>query len=121
MIRFIGLALCAVVWIGATAAAADLPGSDYVPEQTLPPPPAEGSALAKAELEELDRLQSQRTAEEFARADQDFRTRNGTIFAAAIGPDFVLSRLPATQKMLTDLQRQEDAAADVAKDYFHRT
>ena len=104
------------------AHAADfLAPSDYAPDRLLPPPPPEGSPLAKAELEELDRIQSQRTPEDFARADHDFRTQNGTIFADAIGPNFVLSRLPATAKMLSDLQRQEDAAADVAKDYFHRT
>jgi acid phosphatase (class A) len=124
MIRFIDLALCAGLFVAcatSSAFAADfLAPSDYVPERLLPPPPPEGSPLAKAELKELDAIQSQRTPAEFARANDDFRTRNGTIFAQAIGPGFILARLPATAKMLSDVQRQEDTANEVAKEYFKR-
>jgi acid phosphatase (class A) len=112
------LALCVVP---ATAAPFLLSPSDYDPKSLLPPPPQEGSQAAIAELAELDRIQSQRSPEEFARADHDFRTRDGSIFAAAIGPTFVLSKLPATARLLQNVQNEEDAAASVAKDYFGRT
>ena len=105
----------------AAAAPVYLSSSDYNPEILLPPPPEEGSAAAKAELAELDRIQQRRSQEAFARADRDFRTRNGTIFAAAIGPGFDLDKLPVTAKLLDDVQKDEDAAASLAKNYFHRT
>ena len=107
--------------VPANAAPVYLSPSDYDPKGLLPPPPVEGSADARAELAELDRIQSQRSKEEFARADQDFHTRNGTIFAAAIGPAFDLGKLPLTAKLLDNVHKDEDAAASVAKDYFRRT
>src|ERR1700761_967526 len=103
------------------AAPVFLSPSDYDPKSLLPAPPPEDSAAAKAELAELDRIQSQRTEEEFARADHDFRTRDGSIFADAIGPAFVLGKLPVTARLLENVQKDEDAAATVAKDYFRRT
>ena len=103
------------------AAPVFLSPSDYDPKSLLPAPPLEDSAAAKAELAELDRIQSQRTEEEFARADHDFRTRDGSIFADAIGPAFVLGKLPVTARLLENVQKDEDAAATVAKDYFRRT
>jgi acid phosphatase (class A) len=111
----------AVSAVPAMAVPVFLSPADIDPKAVLPPPPAEDSKAAKAELAELDRIQSQRTDEEFARADHDFRTRDGSIFADAIGPAFVLSRLPITAHMLKNVQKDEDAAASVAKDYFRRT
>ena len=43
-----------------------------------------------------------------------------SIFADAIGPGFDLASLPATAKMLADVQKDEDTAASAAKDYFKR-
>ena len=82
MRRFIPVWLCvAVLAFGAAPALAApllLSPSDYDPKALLPPPPPEGSAAAKAELAELDRIQSQRTPEDFARADHDFHTRDAS-------------------------------------------
>jgi acid phosphatase (class A) len=105
----------------AQAAPVYLSPSDYDPKILLPAPPAEDSPAAKAELAELDRIQAERSQEAFARADHDFRTRNGSIFAEAIGPAFDLGKLPATAQLLANVQKDEDAAASVAKDYFRRT
>lgn len=117
------LCLVAFAFCAAPVAAepAFLSASDTDPKALLPSPPADDTAAAKAELAELDRIQSQRTPAEFARADHDFRTRDGSIFADAIGPAFVLSKLPVTARMLENVQKDENAAASVAKDYFHRT
>jgi acid phosphatase (class A) len=122
MIRPFILGLCAaLLLIGAADGATLLGPSDYVPERLLPAPPPEGSPAAKAELEELDRIQAARTAEAFARADRDFKTRNASIFAGAIGKGFDLGHLPATAKLMDMVGREEDAAAEIAKDHFRRT
>jgi acid phosphatase (class A) len=125
MRRFIPVWLCVAVLafcvLPAVAAPLLLSPSDYDPKSLLPAPPSEGSEAAKAELAELDHIQSRRSAADFARADQDFRTRDGSIFASAIGPGFVLAKLPVTARLLENVQKEEDAAASVAKDYFRRT
>ena len=121
LISWLGATILALVAVPAQAAPVYLSPSDYDPKSLLPPPPAEGSAAAKAELAELDRIQSQRSKEDFARADRDFRTRDGTIFATAVGPAFDLGKLPLTAKLLDNVHKDEDAAASVAKDYFRRT
>jgi acid phosphatase (class A) len=105
----------------ADAVPAILSFSDYDPKILLPPPPLEESQAAKAELAELDDIQSRRSQEDFARADRDFRTRDGSIFAEAIGPAFVLAKLPKTARMLEQVREEEEAAGSVAKDYFRRT
>lgn len=105
----------------APAAPVFLSPSDYDPKTLLPPPPDEGSSAAKAELAELDRIQAARNDADFTRADSDFHTRDGSIFAGAIGSGFDLAQLPATKTLLQDVQKDEDAAASVAKNYFHRT
>src|ERR1700760_2918427 len=97
MIRPHYLGLCAVLLLAGAAQGATLLGpADYVPEQLLPAPPPEGSPAAKAELAEPDRIRAARTAQDSARADRDFKTRNASIFAAAIGKGFDLAHLPAT-------------------------
>ena len=104
----------------AAAGPTFLSASDYDPRLLLPPPPVEGSEPAKAELAELDRIQAARTPQDFERADRDYRTRNGSIFVAAIGTGFDLAALPATAKLLEDVGNEEDAAASLAKNYFRR-
>ena len=125
MKRILPFWLCMAAFAAYAPAAAAAPvflsASDYDPKALLPPPPPENSAAAKAELAELDHIQALRTKEDFARADRDFHTRDGSIFAGAIGPAFVLANLPATAHMLEDVKKDEDAAASAAKDYFRRT
>jgi acid phosphatase (class A) len=125
MRRFIPVWLCVAVLAFAAAPALAAPlllsPSDYNPKALLPPPPPEGSEAAKAELAELDRIQSQRTAEDFARADHDFHARDASLFAAVIGPAFDLTKLPVTARLLESVHTEENTAATVAKDYFRRT
>jgi len=119
--KHLALILLFAAFTGAAAAAPIfLSPDDYNPGTLLPPPPPEESPAAKAELAELDRIQSERTPAAFARADRDFKTRNGTIFQNAIGPGFDLPKLPATAKLLADVGTDEDTAATAAKDFFKR-
>ena len=120
-IAWLGVLVLTLATASVQAAPLYLSPKDYPPQSVLPPPPAEGSSAAKAELAELDRIQEARSKEDFARANQDFRTRDGTIFAVAIGPAFDLSKLPATAKLLDSVHKEEDSAAGLAKDHFRRT
>ena len=119
--KHLALILLLAVWSSAAPAApVFLSPSDYDPRTLLPPPPPEDSSAARAELAELDRIQAERTPEAFARADRDFKTRNGTIFRDAIGAGFDLAKLPATARLLADVGTDEDTAASAAKDFFKR-
>lgn len=100
-----------------------LSADELVPAQTLPAPPADGSAAHKDELAELHRIETVRTAAQFARAkvDADDATENVVAFAEVMGPGFQLDKLPATDTLFKDLRREDSAAAKRAKAWFQRT
>ena len=108
----------------AVAEAADpgyLPASPlYDPAAFLPPPPADGSPRALAELQELKRYQASRTREQLAVAASDNDNENGTIFAVVLGPAWDLNKLPATAKVVNDIVASESGYSDIAKQEFHR-
>jgi acid phosphatase (class A) len=101
---------------GLSARAQTLPDAKLV----LPPPPVAGSPRASAELEELKRYQGSSTAEALAAAAYDDKHEDGTIFAAVLGPDFDLTRMPATVAMLATVGKAESAATKDPKTFFHR-
>jgi acid phosphatase (class A) len=86
----------------------------------LPPPPQKGSARAVAELEELRHLQATSTPEQLKAAAYDDGHEDGTIFTAVLGPDFDLTKLPATAHMIDTLRTTEDEVSTPAKSFFHR-
>ena len=87
----------------------------------LPPPPADGSPEAKAELAELDRIVAARTPEMLAQATLDDEIENPTIYRAVIGDGFDLDKLPATSRMLADVMTEQRAVAGRAKKFFQRS
>jgi acid phosphatase (class A) len=91
------------------------------PMRLLPPPPAEGSALQKAEIAELHRIQRARTPAELARAawDSEHETPSGA-YQATLGPKFDLAALPATSRVLDEVLREQSAAKKLGKGEFHR-
>jgi acid phosphatase (class A) len=95
--------------------------ADFDPALILPPPPAEGSALAAEELGELHRLEAARTPERLAQARHDSEVEDVTAIADVLGPAFDLQRFPATAKLFADLRNEDSAAAKRAKAYFQRT
>jgi acid phosphatase (class A) len=97
-----------------------LTAADYPPDQLLPAPPKDGSPKALAELAEVHSLERARTPAELARARHDDETENATIFAEVIGSGFDLTKLPATAKLMSDIQAEDKAAAKAAKDHFLR-
>ena len=94
--------------------------SYYEPAQILPPPPADGSPEAKAEMDELHRIQARRTPEEFAKALADDHDEDITAFASVMGPGFDMKTLPKTAQLFADVKTEEKAAAKLAKNYFKR-
>ncbi|MDE2161627.1 MAG: phosphatase PAP2 family protein [Alphaproteobacteria bacterium] len=107
----------------AGTAAADpvfLSNSFYNPALLLPPPPADGSPEARAEMDELHRIQKNRTPEEFARALADDHDETVTAFAGVMGPGFDLTALPKTAQLFADVKAEEKSAAKLAKNFFRR-
>jgi acid phosphatase (class A) len=98
-----------------------LPPSDqYDPAHFLPPPPADGSPRALAELAELKRIMAESTPAMRAAAASDDGNENGTIFASVLGPGWNLARLPAAAKVIKDVTASEGGYSDIAKNEFHR-
>ncbi|WP_404714045.1 phosphatase PAP2 family protein [Sphingomonas sp. MMS24-J13] len=123
MRRTLALVLAATVLVAAKPGPAGpllLNEANFDPALLLPPPPADGSAIAKAELAALFVVDRTRTPAEEARAKTDNRVKDVTIFAAIMGPGFDLDRLPATKALFQTVRAEEKAAADRAKDHFLR-
>lgn len=123
-IACLALALLVVDAGAATAKKIDpgllKPSVYYDPITFLPPPPADGSPRALAELAEVQHYQATSTPEERAAAKSDNDNENGTIFAGVLGPAWDLSKLPATDKLVNEIVGTEDAVSDIAKKEFHR-
>ncbi|HEY7337625.1 MAG TPA: phosphatase PAP2 family protein [Bryobacteraceae bacterium] len=94
--------------------------ADINPARLLPPPPADGSEVQKQELADLKRLLKTRTPERFAQAKWDDAHEDASAFATVLGPEFDLKKLPATSKLLADVENDQSVAASTAKEYFHR-
>src|SRR6185437_5526561 len=94
--------------------------AQYDSVRLLPPPPRPGSAQAKAEIAELERIQAQRTKADFAAATRDGSNNNLMMFAPVLGSGFDLAKLPATAKLSADLVRTEAAVTKDAKSFFKR-
>jgi acid phosphatase (class A) len=90
------------------------------PGRLLPPPPADASDTQKQELDDLKRLLKARTPERFEQAKWDQDHEDASAFAAVLGPQFDLKALPATAKLLADVENDQSVAASAAKEYFHR-
>jgi acid phosphatase (class A) len=120
--KYVAAALFAFVLLGSCSQGAGfLSPRDYDPARVLPPPPADGSPAAKAELAELHAIEAVRTAAEFDKAMADEKDESITAFAQVMGTSFDPAKLPATAKLFADVRVEEKAAATLAKNYFQRT
>lgn len=120
-------ALLIVLALGAAAPgfakdkAAPLLGAiDLDAALVLPPPPAPGSAQAKAEFAELHAMEAVRTPADEADARADGDTKNATIFAEALGPRFDLAALPETARLMVIVRASEKDVVDRGKAHFQR-
>jgi acid phosphatase (class A) len=124
MRRFAVVGLAALLSVAAYARDADRgflkPSEMYDPAHFLPPPPADGSPKALAELAEVKKYLAESTPAERAAAASDDGNENGTIFAVVLGSAWDLSKLPATAKVINEVRASEGPFSDIAKNEFHR-
>ena len=90
------------------------------PSRLLTPPEKDGSETQRREMAAVKRLIHTRTPERFAQAKWDAAHEDASPFAATIGPEFDLQKLPATNKLLQSVLNDQAIAASMAKDYFRR-
>jgi len=117
-------ALCPVATSAATSTPAPprlafLKPTDIDPAQLLPPPPAEGTDLALAELAEVRRLDLG-AGGDWAKAKYDADHEDATMFQGAVAPAFDLSQLPATARLLDEVRNEAAIFASKAKNLFKR-
>lgn len=84
----------------------------------LPAPPKDGSAEAKAELEELHKIFAEATDERKALAKADDARQNISIYTDVFGVD--LATLPLVKAVLDDVENDRKIAVDAAKTHFSR-
>ena len=90
------------------------------PSRLLPPPAKDGSVVQQKEMAEVKKLIHTRSKKRYAEAVWDARHEDPSPFAAAIGSNFDLTKLPATAKLLEDLLHDQTVATSEAKDFFKR-
>jgi len=90
------------------------------PSHLLPPSPMDGSEAQLIDLEAWRRVVEDRTPERYAQARWDNEHEDISAFAAVLGPHFDLSKLPATAKLIAEVDNDQHIAASTAKVYFHR-
>jgi acid phosphatase (class A) len=86
----------------------------------LPPPPPDGSHAQIVDLNDWRQVVGERTPERYAQARWDNEHEDISAFAAVLGPKFNLSNLPATAKLIAEVDNDQAIAASDAKVYFHR-
>jgi acid phosphatase (class A) len=90
------------------------------PARLLPPPYKDGTDLQRADLAEVQRIYRSRTPERRAQAEWDDKHESAELFFAALGPGFDLARLPATAKVLAEVDNEQSVVANIVKRYFQR-
>lgn len=94
--------------------------ADVDPARLLPPPPAEGSALEKADLAEVRRAIAEASAERRAQAKWDDDHEDPSMFVPTLGEGFNMEKLPANREVLAIVQNDASVAAGGAKKFFLR-
>jgi acid phosphatase (class A) len=118
--------LAALVIFSATLVSADnRKGTPYLAPDSvdamalLPPPPAEGSDEARAELDLVVRLGDARTPREIAQAKSE-KTLTVFAFAGSIGPWFTPEKLPHLASLFKEIDAETTLPVGVAKRDFRR-
>jgi acid phosphatase (class A) len=83
-------------------------------------PPKEGSAEQKAELAELHRIESTRTAEQVKAAKDDEQNENMFLYRSVFGPGFTADALPLTAALGARVKAEQSAAGGALKTEFAR-
>jgi acid phosphatase (class A) len=116
--KYAVLILASSMLCAGAAQAAMLDPATIQPGQFLPPPPAEGSLDAKAEMKEVNDIIARSSAGDIAAAAKDDADENPDIFNGAIG--FDVKTRPETFKLLTMVANEAEGDTKAAKIFFHR-
>ena len=116
--RYAVLVFAFSMFCAGAADAAMLDPATIQPGQFLPPPPAEGSPAAKAEMQEVNDIIARSSAAEIAKAAKDDADEGPDIFNDALG--FDVRARPETLKLLTLVADEEEVDTKRAKTFFHR-
>jgi len=100
------------------AHAAMLDPTSVAPGQFLPPPPAENSAAAIAEMKEVNDIIARSSPADIAAAAKDDADEGPDIYNAVLG--FDVKDRPQTLKLLTMVADEEETDTKRAKTFFHR-
>jgi hypothetical protein len=90
------------------------------PSRLLPPPYKDGSDLQKADMAEVERVYHNRSPERRAQAEWDDKHESIALFDAVLGPKFDLAQLPATARIMAEVDNDQAVTANIAKRYFLR-
>jgi len=119
MRRFVPLVVALVLC--AVPAQAEFIGSDRVNLLDLmPPPPAEGSPQAAADLAEVLSVQAARTPEMEAQARADAEETVFRFAGPVLGDNFTKDNLPKTAAFFAKILADGNAVVDPAKDVWNR-
>lgn len=103
---------------GDAAATPYLDPALFNPAQTLPAPPAHGSAEEAAEIDALHRLIASASKQRLAQAKADAEDEAPDLFNSTLG--FDLKSKPATWALLTLVHAEARQASTAGKIFFHR-
>lgn len=86
----------------------------------LPDPPPVDSAANKAELAEMHRIESSRTADDVAKAKADDGEEDMFVFKTVFGPAFTPEALPLTASLGAHVKNEEGVVGSLLKHDFQR-
>jgi acid phosphatase (class A) len=86
----------------------------------LPPPPARNSAITRAELTELHRIEATRTPALITQAEADDHEEDIFIFKTVLGPGFTAEALPITAALSAHVRKDESTASSPLKNIYRR-
>jgi acid phosphatase (class A) len=116
--KYAVLVVASSLFCAGAAQAAMLDPASIEPGQFLPPPPAEGSPAAKAEMKEVNGIIARSSATEIAAAARDDADEGPDIYNGVIG--FDVKTRPETLKLLIMTADEEETDTKKAKTFFHR-
>jgi len=90
------------------------------PGRLVPPPAKDGSDLQRLDLAVVEQVYGGRSPQRRAQAEWDNKHESVELFFATLGPQFDLKKLPATAKLITEVDNEQSVVANIAKSYFKR-
>jgi acid phosphatase (class A) len=86
----------------------------------LSPPPARDSAMTAAELTELHHIEATRTPLQITQAQADDQEEDIFLFKNVMGSGFTPEALPITATLSERVRKEESAAGNPLKKFYHR-